>query len=486
MRRQNLRGHILFFATLMAVATFLSTPHIGEAKELLIGKTSFENTGVDPDAAGSIKATFKESKSKITMKFKKLDPNATYSLIVGDIPTAVFTTKKSGKAILKFKNPQKGSSRALDFDPRGKVISVNDGSDDVLQAIFSGNGESGDSTIREWTDLTPTNLAPGGKAKAQFKLKKNDRSSFKVEIEDVPPGNYDLFVDGFLRASISVNPKSGRGKVEFDSEPKPPKLLLDFDPRDRLIDVVQDGEVYFFGLMTAQAEGISKCEFSEISQLIDSTGVDPDGKADARFRIREDCDRDFRVEIEDVPAGAYELFVGGENRGTITVTDTGGETKGEIEFDTEPDDPGEILLDFYPRGKINEIERGGEIFFSDDFNTTTVPPTACTFEETEVSLLNDGTVPQAKGKARFRMRDDCSEDFRVEIEDLPVGDYNLLVGDVNRGTITVTNTGGETEGEIEFDTEPDDPGEILLDFDPRGKIIEIEQGGTVFLSRAFP
>ncbi len=114
-------------------------------------------------------------------------------------------------------------------------------------------------------------------------------------------------------------------------------------------------------------EGISKCEFSEISQLIDSTGVDPDGKADARFRIREDCDRDFRVEIEDVPAGAYELFVGGENRGTITVTDTGGETEGEIEFDTEPDDPGEILLDFDPRGKIIEIEQGGTVFLSRAF-----------------------------------------------------------------------------------------------------------------------
>ena len=42
------------------------------------------------------------------------------------------------------------------------------------------------------------------------------------------------------------------------------------------------------------------------------------------------------------------------------------------------------------------------------------------------------------------------------------------------------------EGEIEFDTDPDDPGELLLDFDPRGELIEIEQGGTVFLSRTFP
>jgi len=470
----------------MAVAAFLSTPDIVEAKELSKVKTYFENMGVDPDAEGSIKAAFKGSKSMLKVKLSNLDPNTAYSLLAGGIPEAVFTTNSSGKATLQFKNPQKGSSLRLDFDPRGKVISVNDGADDILQTVFSGEGEPGGAVIDERTDLTPTDLALGGKAEARFTLKKDGRSKFKVEVEDVPSGDYDLFVDSILRASITVNPNTGRGEVEFDSEPKPPKLLLDFDPRGLIIDVVQGGAVYFSGVMAAQAEGISNCDFSEISQAVASTGVDPDGKADARFRIREDCDRDFRLEIQDVPTGNYELFVGGVNRGAITVTDTGGETEGEIEFDTEPDDPGELLLDFDPRGELIEIKQGGTTFFSEDFDTTTGPPTACTFEETEVQLLNDGIIPQAKGKARFRVRDDCSEDFRVQIEDLPVGDYNLLVGGVNRGAITVTDTGGETEGEIEFDTEPDDPGELLLDFDPRGELIEIKQGGTVFLSRAFP
>jgi hypothetical protein len=435
----------------MAVAAFLSTPDIVEAKELSKVKTSFENMGVDPDAQGFIKATFKESKSKMKINLRNLDPNTPYSLIVDGIPEAEFTAKSSGKATLQFKNPQKGSSFPLDFDPRGKVMSVNDGADDVLQTVSSIDDAPDDTVIDERTDLTPTDLAPGGKAEARFRLK-DGRSKFKVEVEDVPPGDYQLFVDSIERATITVN-SAGRGEVEFDSEPKPPKLLLDFDPRGLIIDVVQGGAVYFSGVMAAQAEGINDCEFSEISQSIASTGVDPDGKTDARFRIREDCDRDFRVEIEDVPTGDYVLFVGGVNQGTITVTDTGGETEGEIEFDTDPDDPGELLLDF------------DTVFFSEDFDTTTIPPTPCTFGETEVPLLNDGVIPQAKGKARFRVRDDCSEDFRVEIEDLPVGDYNLLVGGVNQGTITVTDTGGETEGEIEFDTDPDDPGELLLDFD---------------------
>jgi hypothetical protein len=468
----------------MAVAAFLSTPDIVAAKEQFKVKTSFENTAADPDAEGSIKATFKGSKSKMKIKLRNLDPNATYSLKVGGIPEAEFTTKSSGQATLQFKNPPKGSSPALDFDPRGKVMSVNDGVDDVLETVSSIDDAPDGTIIDERTDLTPTKLAPGGKAEARFRYK-DGRSRFKVQVEDVPSGDYQLFVGGIERATITVN-SAGRGEVEFDSQPEPGKLLLDFGPRGLVIDVLQGGDVYFSGVMAAKAEGISDCEFSEISQLVASTGVDPDGKADARFRIREDCDRDFRVEIEDVPTGDYELFVGGVNRGTITVTDIVGQTEGQIEFDTDPDDPDERLLDFDPRGQLIEIKQGATIFFSEDFDTTTTPPSACTFEEAEVPLFNSGIFPQAKGKARFRMRDDCSEDFRVEIEDLPVGDYDLLVGGVNRGAITVTNTGSETEGQIEFDTDPDDPDELPLTFDPRGELIEIERGGDVVLSRPFP
>ena len=43
-----------------------------------------------------------------------------------------------------------------------------------------------------------------------------------------------------------------------------------------------------------------------------------------------------------VPDGDYELVIGRVARGTSTV---GG---GEGEFDTDPDDPGEVPLDFYP------------------------------------------------------------------------------------------------------------------------------------------
>ena len=105
--------------------------------------------------------------------------------------------------------------------------------------------------------------------------------------------------------------------------------------------------------------------------------------------------------------------------------------------------------------------------------------------EIEVELTNTGVFVEASGDARLRPREDRT-DFRVEIEDLPLGTYQLHVGGIKRGDIAVTLIDGEHEGEIEFDTDPDDPGEVLLDFDPRGQLIEVSQGGTVDLSRTFP
>jgi hypothetical protein len=44
------------------------------------------------------------------------------------------------------------------------------------------------------------------------------------------------------------------------------------------------------------------------------------------------------------------------------------------------------------------------------------------------------------------------------------------------GKIAVVLSGGQTEGEFKFDTEPNGPGEGLLDFDVRDRDVQIEPG----------
>lgn len=95
-------------------------------------------------------------------------------------------------------------------------------------------------------------------------------------------------------------------------------------------------------------------------------------------------------------------------------------------------------------------------------------------------FTNTGVAPAASGKARFEERSDRS-DFKVEAEDLPIGDYSLRVAGTERATLTVSTSANGTEGEVEFRS-PVEPGKILLDFDPRGQRVEIAQGSTVFLT----
>ena len=53
--------------------------------------------------------------------------------------------------------------------------------------------------------------------------------------------------------------------------------------------------------------------------------------------------------------------------------------------------------------------------------------------------------------------------------------------------MTVADIGaGDTEGELQLDSDPDEPGELLLDFDPRGELVEVRQGGTVYLELVMP
>ena len=514
MNGMKMKRHGLI-AGAVAVACALGAALPAAATERCRIKAELERSGSDADAGGVAKASMSATRARLRVRLSRLTPGATYSFTVGGTEHATFTATATGRGNLRFQQPPRTRSLPLDFDPRGEDVALIDDSGSVLHAVFSGTGEPDGILVDERTSLTPTALAPGGKAEARFRRDRDGRTRFSVEIEDVAAGAYELFVDGIFRAPIIVDSVSGEGEVEFDSNPQPPELLLDFDPRGLVVDVVQGGGVFFSGVMAARSDGVNVCTFTENEEPLVSTGIDADATGKARLRTRDDCDRDFRVEIQDVPLGDYEISVGGMPRGIITVVFDAVEARneGQIEFDTDPDEPGEVLLDFDPTGALVEISQGATVFFSGVFTGTGGTSSGsggsgddgsggsgsggggsgggggtCQFSETEVPLLNSGVVASAKGKARFRVRDDCEEDLRVEIEDLPVGSYQLLVDGIDRGTIAVAFNAaeGQNEGQIEFDTDPDQPDEVLLDFDPRGALLEVVQGGSVFLSRVFP
>jgi len=103
----------------------------------------------------------------------------------------------------------------------------------------------------------------------------------------------------------------------------------------------------------------------------------------------------------------------------------------------------------------------------------------------EVELSNPGVYPAASGDVRLEGRMDRA-DFRVEIEDVPAGSYDLSIGGEIVGSLQAAlDVDGTVRGELEF-RDPVEPGKILLDFDPRGQQINVLEGNTVVLETLFP
>lgn len=213
-------------------------------------------------------------------------------------------------------------------------------------------------------------------------------------------------------------------------------------------------------------------------------GITGSGHAD----YEERPDRtEFSVEVEDIVDGSYRIVVGGVDQGGLTVNLGTGKT----EF-RSPVEAGKILLTFDPRGKVIEVQddqgavltTGDMLFDSGDDNGG---ESNIDFGSTEImaELSNTGIFPLASGDAKLQPQTDRT-DFSVEIEDVPIGDYDVRIGGDVVGTIQVMMLqDGAIQGELEF-RDPVEPGKLPLDFDPRGQQIDVLDGTVVILETLFP
>jgi len=204
-----------------------------------------------------------------------------------------------------------------------------------------------------------------GSGHADFE-ERSDRTEFSVEVEDLEDGNYRIFVGGIDQGPLIVG--MGIGETEFRSPVEDGKILLTFDPRGELVEVFDDqGVVLTSGDVVFDDDddndggdgGDDDIDFgtTEIEVELNNTGVFSEASGDAKLEPRADR-TDFSVEIEDVPAGSYDLRIGGDIVGTIqAVLMQDGTIEGELEF-RNPVEPGKILLDFDPRGQQIDVLDG--------------------------------------------------------------------------------------------------------------------------------
>ena len=192
------------------------------------------------------------------------------------------------------------------------------------------------------------------------------------------------------------------------------------------------------------------------STLVNPTQAGDDGP------LEELVESNIKASIEGFEDDDQDGNENGENEGN---DDNGNEDDDDDEGDDDGDDNGDDDGndddgdDENGDGEINEVE-------------------------IEKPLNNTGPDADASGEAEFEQESDATT-FKVEVESLDPGTYDVVVADTTRGQIDVAGGDEGTEGEIEF-YDPAKSGHPLLDFDPRGKSVAVAQGGTVYLEVDFP
>jgi hypothetical protein len=235
-----------------------------------------------------------------------------------------------------------------------------------------------------------------------------------------------------------------------------------------------------------------------------------DGSGHARYQDYPGH-MEFEVETNGLPDGTYHLYMGTQDRGEFSIVNG----YGAMHF-ASPAEDGHLLLNFDPRGMGIEIrdESGavlssfGEMMDEDGHHGDDGGHHyACDgdsghgmggmghggpdcvddgdFLDIEVGLESTGHLEDAKGEAEWHMNADRVM-FAVEIEDVPAGDYPLRVDGVEVGVIEAfARHGGEVFGRLAF-RDPAVYGMPHLDFDPRGKMIDVLQGNNIILEAELP
>jgi len=219
------------------------------------------------------------------------------------------------------------------------------------------------------------------------------------------------------------------------------------------------------------------------------------GKGKAMFWERADRS-DFHVSVEGIADGEYTLTVCTDPDSApipvSSLTVTGAE--GSVQF-RSPETEGKENLYFDPRNCLIELHdaigaaltSGDDVLATKNNGNNGGGNNGNGKMEIEVELDNNGSYPGAQGEASYLEKNNSVE-FEVEIKGVPAGSYPLRVGDILRGEIVVALDDDDDDtlkGKLRF-SDPQKDERLLLDFDPRGKWVEVYEGDTRIFDVLFP
>jgi len=366
-------------ALLLLLAAALLAPAPALAKEASKIQISLDPLS-GPVANGRgprLRTQFMPGMAVVQLQAKGLAPDTEYLLLSDGLEIIRFTTGRNGQANLKLDLLQltAGDFAAAPVDPRGTFVSINDGVVDVFGGWLYGPVANDPSRVlvNESTFLAPDAVAaPSGNATADYMMTPNRKAKLRISLIGAPPGDYEVWVEGLLVGSMTTNP-AGNATADFRSDaprgnanangngkPKKPgkvKLPLDFDPRMAWIELRMAGVPVFAGEMAAQIGGLNVC-FPFAGPLpLAATAAQPAATGTLTLGLEDDCSRQLAISASGLAPGAYELVVGGVAVAPLTTAADGTLV---ATFDTAPEAPGELLLDFsLPSGATIAIGQVG-------------------------------------------------------------------------------------------------------------------------------
>lgn len=503
----------------------------------------FSGNGEDPKTTVSESARLKNlvsgSKSRASASYTRSSSGvATFSVAVASAPMSPITllvngqqedqpivVNRTGSGVIRFRSSSSsnGYLPLLD-DPRGaKIDLIQNG-----QSFFSGQmlpQAFGANLARRNAILLPipaVTQPPVGFAKAKWSVDERARRKFSVELENAPVGGYDFLVNGVPQGLINViNRTVGtKGELEFSSSnDDSTELPLTFDPLGATIAIAQGGVTLFqsvYDPTTLNTRPPAEVA-SNLEEFLGSTGIVPFAKAEAKYEVDSSGRHRFKVEIEDVPVGTYSLRVGSIHRASIRAALINGRVEGEVEFRSVVE-PRKILLNFDPRGQLIEVlSPEGAILFTHLFGTGSATGGNGSGTDDNGGGNGSGTDDNSGGNggntggnggnggntrlpvfisqalfaqpgslgsvlATYEVQDDGDIKLKLKARQLALGSYDVSVGGVFRGVLNVVISGGQTEGELEFESDPD-PGQPLLNFAVLGQEILVSRNGNTLFSR---
>lgn len=501
----------------------------------------FSGNGEDPKTTVSELARLKNqvsgSKSRASATYTRNSAGvATFSVAVTSAPIAPITlvvngqpeaqpivVGRTGSGVIRYRSSSSSSGfLPMQDDPRGATIDlIQNGQSmftgQMLPQAFGANLARRNAVILPIPAVTQP---PVGFAKAKWSVDERARRKFSVELENAPVGGYDLLVNGVAQGIISVvNFTNGtKGELEFSSSnDDSTELPLTFDPLGATIAIAQGGVTLFQSVYdpTTLSTRPRAEPSSELEEFLGSTGIISFAKAEAKYEVDSSGRHRFKVEIEDVPVGTYSLRVGSVHRASIRAALINGRVEGEVEFRSVVE-PRKILLNFDPRGQLIEvISPEGAVLFTHLFGNGSA--TGGNGSGTDDNGSGSGTDDNSGGNggntggnggntsntrlpvfisqalfaqsgslgsvlATYEVQDDGDIKLKLKARQLALGSYDVSVGGVSRGILNVVISGGQTEGELEFENDPD-PGQPLLNFAVLGQEIVVSRNGNTLFSR---